>query len=560
MGCLGDDSIARFLDGSLSADEDVAVRQHVDSCDACRALCASAGVATMTQKEPTRAEQKRNEADVLVRGDVIAGKYEVREVLGFGGMGTVAAAWHVELDRLVALKVMHPESASEPDSVRRFIREGRAAAKLTSENTVRIYDVGRLANGLPFIVMEHLEGEDLAAVLKGGVPPITSAVDWMLQACHAIGEAHQRGMIHRDIKPANLFLAKNPDGSRRVKVLDFGLAKELSTASKRAGVNPNASMELTGANLILGSPHYMAPEQIRDAASVGSAADIWALGATLHQLLTGETPFTSTTLHGLLACIVGDPTPVPSASRREIPASLDRVVARCLAKDPAGRYAHVGALADALRNWSAGDPVIDTMPETVQPQTAPVGFAGHPSPPAPFLAPTRATPRDFTLASPATPNTPMTPVTPMTPRGEMFDPHGSLKASTQQVAPPQSGGRALLVTFAVLAALGVALGVTAIRYRQLHPTTATTSAPSVSAPIVAPSSIPTPVATTEPAASVSAIPSASTAPIVSVAAAAPALRGPAKKTSSPVVTASASARPATTTSATPAGIATSMRD
>src|SRR5205085_6926258 len=178
------------------------------SCETCRALCASAGVATMTQKAPTRAEQ-RNEADVLVRGDVIGGKYEVREILGFGGMGTVAAAWHVELDRLVALKVMHPESATDPDSVRRFIREGRAAAKLTSENTVRIYDVGRLANGLPFIVMEHLEGEDLAAVLKRGVPPITSAVEWMLQACHAIGEAHQRGMIHRDIKPANLFLAKN---------------------------------------------------------------------------------------------------------------------------------------------------------------------------------------------------------------------------------------------------------------------------------------------------------------------------------------------------------------
>ncbi len=375
-GCLGDDTIASFVEGRLESERDAVVRAHIASCDACRQLVADA-TPVGAAAEPSDAEagaSTRSPAtlDFVRAGATIAGKYEIRHRLGEGGMGAVAAAWHVELNRVVALKVMHPELAREPDAVKRFLREGRAAAQLVSDHAVRIYDVGRLDNGLPFIVMEHLEGEDLAERALKERPSVATAIDWVAQASDAIGEAHGKKLVHRDIKPANLFLARLPSGAMRVKVLDFGLAKDIGGPSASTSVAGRSN--LTGENVILGSPHFMAPEQVRNAAGVDSSADVWALGATLFMLLTGEPPFTSRTVHGVLARILADPAPRASALRPDVPAHVDAAIARCLAKDPAGRFASVASFVAALRGADArvATPSQPDLPSTVpNPDTEP---------------------------------------------------------------------------------------------------------------------------------------------------------------------------------------------
>jgi eukaryotic-like serine/threonine-protein kinase len=157
-------------------------------------------------------------------GDVLAGKYRVESVLGIGGMGVVVLVEHLELGQQMAVKLMLPAAAGEPQAVARFLREARAAAGLKSEHVVRIYDTGTLDSGAPFMVMELLRGEDLGKLLAHRGPlPVQEAVDFILQACHAISEAHAKGIVHRDLKPSNLFLIKRSDGSPLVKVLDFGI-------------------------------------------------------------------------------------------------------------------------------------------------------------------------------------------------------------------------------------------------------------------------------------------------------------------------------------------------
>jgi serine/threonine-protein kinase len=201
-------------------------------------------------------------------GDILAAKYRVDRVLGAGGMGVVVAATHLQLEQRVALKFLI--SGLDADACLRFLREARAVVKLKSEHIVRVLDTGTLESGMPYIVMELLEGRDLAAELAARGPiGIVEAVDWVLQACEGIAEAHMAGIVHRDLKPANLFLTHRADHSPLIKVLDFGIAKTLSVA--RA---PDYSLTKTSA--LMGSPHYMSPEQIRNAKSVDCRADIWA--------------------------------------------------------------------------------------------------------------------------------------------------------------------------------------------------------------------------------------------------------------------------------------------
>jgi serine/threonine protein kinase len=287
----------------------------------------------------------------LLPGDIIAGKYRVDRVLGRGGMGVVVAAEHITLRQKVAVKFLLPEAISRPGAPERFLREARSAVAIQSEHVARVIDVGTLSTGAPFIVMEYLTGTDLSQVLQArGALPVEEAIDYVLQACEAIAEAHVRGVIHRDLKPANLFLTTRADGSELVKVLDFGLSK-----ATRPDAPGALELSLTATNTMLGSPHYMSPEQVRNLKSIDGRTDIWALGVILYQLLTAHRPFEDESLGGLFMMIGGDP-PTPIGNwRSELPAELGQVIMRCLEKDPAARPQTVAELARGLAPFGSVD-------------------------------------------------------------------------------------------------------------------------------------------------------------------------------------------------------------
>lgn len=272
-------------------------------------------------------------------GDVLLGKYVVERVLAAGGMGVVVSARHAQLDRRVALKFLLPEVVTEPELVDRFMREAKVAAALRGEHVVRVIDFGALDDGSPFMVMEHLDGNDLREELQQYGPlPIPMAVGYILQACEALAEAHAAGIVHRDVKPSNLFKTCRPDGSVAIKVLDFGISKVVQGVDAR----------LTSTSTMLGSPYYMSPEQIRNAKTVDSRSDIWAVGVTLHELVTGDVPFAGDNVTSLSAAIVVDePTRIRSV-RPECPEALESVVLKCLQKEPEDRYQSAGELAAAL--------------------------------------------------------------------------------------------------------------------------------------------------------------------------------------------------------------------
>jgi serine/threonine-protein kinase len=278
---------------------------------------------------------------------MLADKYRVERVLGRGGMGVVVAATHVELDQRVALKFLLPEAMESMEVVERFAREARAAVKIESEHVARVIDVGKLENGLPYMVMEYLNGRDLAAELEEhGKLTIEDTLDYVLQACEAIAQAHALGIIHRDLKPANLFVTTRPDGSKSIKVLDFGISKVSLT-----GASP-AEMSLTQTAAIMGSPTYMSPEQMRASRDVDPRADIWALGVILYELLTGQPPFVGGTMPELCASILKDaPEPLRGA-RPDLPAPVEAAILRCLEKNPAARFANVAELTGALVDYA----------------------------------------------------------------------------------------------------------------------------------------------------------------------------------------------------------------
>lgn len=272
-------------------------------------------------------------------GDVLAKKYRVTRLLGAGGMGVVVAADDVDLDRRVAVKFLSAEGAQNSNIVARFMREARAAVKITSEHVAKVIEVGRLETGEPYIVMEFLEGHDLSDVVAKGALPIADAIEFLLQACEAIAEAHAKGIVHRDLKPANLFLSQRADGSPMVKVLDFGISSMADASTEHA---------LTRTGAIMGSPFYMSPEQAKSARTATARSDIWSLGAVLFELLAGRPPFTGETMGELLSAILTEATPPLRKVRPEVPEGLEAVVHRCLEKDPSARFASVGELAQAL--------------------------------------------------------------------------------------------------------------------------------------------------------------------------------------------------------------------
>jgi len=280
-------------------------------------------------------------------GTVLAGKYRIERLLGEGGMGWVVVATHLHLEQRVALKFMHAAAASaQPDAVGRFLREARAAARIQSEHVARVSDVGTLDNGAPYLVMEYLEGHDLDAELRRRSPlPTALAIDYALQACEGLAEAHAAGIVHRDLKPANLFLARKSDGSVRVKLLDFGISKLLPAVG--AG-GSGADVGMTSTQALMGSPLYMSPEQLRSSKNVDRRTDIWSMGIILYEMLGGTAPYQADTLPEVCARILAEQPPSLGSLRADLPPMLEAVVMRCLDKHPAKRFQDAGALAQAL--------------------------------------------------------------------------------------------------------------------------------------------------------------------------------------------------------------------
>ena len=268
-------------------------------------------------------------------GDTIDGKYLLIGVIGAGGMGVVYEAEHLRLKQRCAIKMLSAGMLGEVDILKRFEREARASALLKSAHVTRVTDVATTSNGVPYIVMELLSGHDLDATLEErGRLPYAEAVDYVLQACAAVAEAHGAGIIHRDLKPGNLFLSREPDGTV-LKVLDFGISKMMEEGSK-----------LTRAGTTMGTALYMSPEQLRSAATVDERSDIWSLGVILYELLCGEPPFVGSGVQ-IAAAIVSEDAP-DIAHRVVIPGGLAAVIARTMQRAPAARYARVAELAAAL--------------------------------------------------------------------------------------------------------------------------------------------------------------------------------------------------------------------
>ena len=275
-------------------------------------------------------------------GQVVAHKYRVDRFIGQGGMGVVVAGFHLELDQAVAFKFLVTESGLESEGAERFRREARAAAKIHSEHVARVFDIGLLDERVPYMVMELLNGSDLEhEIERRGVLPVAEAVGYLLQAIDAVAEAHSVGIIHRDLKPTNLFLAQRADGSRIVKVLDFGISKSLGSGRQR-------EVALTRTAAFVGSPLYMSPEQMRSARDVDARADVWALGAILYVMVTGQLPHPGASLPEVCLAVMNS---VPRPLKDFIagaPEALEPILMKCLAKEPTQRYSSVAELAERL--------------------------------------------------------------------------------------------------------------------------------------------------------------------------------------------------------------------
>ncbi len=299
-----------------------------------------------SEAEPVSSEAVRRDAfgdEILAVGSRIADRYRVLRKIGEGGMGVLYACMDTVLTREVAVKLMRRSLAAEPQLSERLLREARLAAQLRS-HVAQVFDCGTLDSGEPYIVMELLSGRDLYATLRDSGPLSPEALcSAMLQVCVGLMEAHEKGIIHRDLKPENLFCATEPDGSTLIKIVDFGVSKQL-TSRMRSMTNPTESV---------GSPQYMSPEQITTPSEVDPRTDVWSLGVVMYELLTGALPFNGPTAAQVCASVLSETVPPISDFRQDVPPALEFIVLRCLEKSRDRRFPSVAELSEALQSFAS---------------------------------------------------------------------------------------------------------------------------------------------------------------------------------------------------------------
>ncbi|MGZ3420741.1 MAG: serine/threonine-protein kinase [Polyangiales bacterium] len=309
--------------------------------------------------------------------------FHVGRVLGTGGMGTVVEATHAPSGRRVALKFLHDELLDHPTIPQRFAREVELATSLTTAHVARTFGVERTSHGTPFMIMELLEGRDLNGLIRkeGPLPP-WRASRLIGQACEALEEAHARGIVHRDLKPENLFITTSADGGDWVKVLDFGISKVADDGPANI-----SRPKLTRVGTTVGTPEYMAPEQLRGARDLDGSADVYSLGCVLYEALSARRPFTSPKYEELVRMICGtDPTPLQQL-RSDLPPQLCQVIAKAMARDRKQRIPTARGLREALIPYMTGrrsegtvmmEPTVAMAPSG--PISGPVSIPMHPSP------------------------------------------------------------------------------------------------------------------------------------------------------------------------------------
>ncbi len=320
-------------------------------------------------------------------GTVVSGKYRIERALGQGGMGCVVLATHEQLNHQVALKFMHAWLASRsPHGAARFLDEARTAARIRSDHVARVSDTGTLDDGSPYMVMEYLEGEDLEALLEERrCLPVSLAIDYALQVSEGLAAAHAVRIVHRDLKPANLFVARQSDGSVRIKLLDFGISK------MRAGQLSPVDIGITNSQPC-GSPLYMAPEQMRAPNVVDQRVDIWSLGVILYEMLAATPPFLGNTVPEICARVLNAPPEPLRTLRADLPDAVEAAVMQCLEKDPCRRFQSVAALARVLAPFGGPDAraIAARLERVAQEREQRIGQTSVDSTPVPVFRKTRA--------------------------------------------------------------------------------------------------------------------------------------------------------------------------
>lgn len=362
---LSPESLDAFLRGTSGAERAITIETHIDGCEECRVLLSNL-VRSRRDGANAQTQQVAGAWLPVAEGETIAGKYRVEKLIGSGGMGVVMAAFHLQLNQRVALKFMQPGLAADGQSAVRFQREARAAARLQTMHVGKVLDLDALPNGTPFVVMEFLDGEGLdRRLLREKTIGVPQALEWARQGLSALTEAHAAGIVHRDVKPGNLFLARRPDGTELVKVLDFGIAKSIDPEIEHG-------LSSTSSRLMLGSPPYMPPEQFTPGSEVGARADVWAMGVVLYQLVSGRLPFDQENLVDMMYAIRHAPHRPLREVAPHVPAAVEALVETALKKDPAARFADAGAMSKAIE--AAQRPAVVAPPAVVS-AARPLPFA-----------------------------------------------------------------------------------------------------------------------------------------------------------------------------------------
>jgi hypothetical protein len=343
------DTAQAFLAGALENERANHFERHLDACAVCRRALSEQVRARRGDPSTTPTDQLAAPRALPVElGELIDGRYRIDGLIGIGGMGCVFRAHHLHLNHGVAIKLMLPELANDANAVTRFMREARAASRLQTEHVGRVLELGTLLSGAPYLVMELLIGESVADRLgrEGPFAPAL-AVQVVRQVILALREAHGLGIVHRDLKPSNLFIARTPDGREVVKVLDFGIAKSVHPEIE-------AGLERSSQRMLVGSPLYMAPEQLTAGMTPTQAIDVWALGSTFYELLTGRPPYDEFrgSLVDLMYAITHRPHPALEQAQPGLAPALIAAVDGCLEKKPHFRST-LEALQAALERLDA---------------------------------------------------------------------------------------------------------------------------------------------------------------------------------------------------------------